>query len=57
MRKVAKNGAQRMWQQSQQMPHPAMDDLDVELQVQTGVLTPLEYAAYQSIKGGKAGFA
>jgi hypothetical protein len=45
-RKVAKNGALRMWQGSQQMPHPTLDDLDVELQVQQGLLTPLELAAY-----------
>lgn len=55
MRKVANNGAQRMWQGSQQMPHPAMDDIDVEEQVRAGVLTPLEYAAYLKLKVG--GFA
>lgn len=55
LRKVAKNGAQRMWQGSQQMPHPAMDDLDVEEQVRAGVLTPLEFQAYEKLKVG--GFA
>jgi hypothetical protein len=45
-RKVAMNGALRMWQGSQQMPHPTLDDLDVEMQVQQGLLTPLEMAAY-----------
>jgi hypothetical protein len=50
-RKVAMNGAMRMWQGSQQMPHPDLDDLDVEVQVRAGVLTPLEYAAYQKLKG------
>ncbi len=55
LRKVAKNGAQRMWQGSQQMPHPSMDDLDVEEQVRAGVLTPLEYSAYLKLKVG--GFA
>jgi len=55
LRKVAKNGAQRMWQGAQQMPHPAMDDLDVEEQVRVGALTPLEYSAYQKLKVG--GFA
>lgn len=57
LRKVAKNGAMRMWQGSQQMPHPALDDLDVEAQVVAGVLTPLEYSAYQKIKGRSGGFA
>lgn len=55
LRKVAKNGAQRMWQGSQQMPHPALDDLDAEQQVADGVLTPLEYSAYLKLKVG--GFA
>jgi hypothetical protein len=52
LRKVANNGAQRMWQGSQQMPHPALDDLDVEEQVRAGVLTPLEYSAYLKLKVG-----
>lgn len=50
-RKVAMNGALRMWQGSQQMPHPDLDDLDAEVQVRAGVLTPLEFAAYQKLKG------
>jgi hypothetical protein len=50
-RKVAMNGAMRMWQGSQQMPHPELDDLDAETQVRAGVLTPLEYAAYLKLKG------
>jgi hypothetical protein len=37
------------------MPHPSMDDLDVEEQVRAGVLTPLEYSAYLKLKVG--GFA
>lgn len=55
VRKVANNGALRMWQGVAQMPHPALDDLDVEQQVAAGVLTPLEYSAYLKIKAG--GFA
>lgn len=53
-RKVAMNGAQRMWQ-SAQMPHPALDDISAELQVQAGQLSPLEYAAYLKLK--RAGLA
>lgn len=54
VRKVASNGAQRMWQGSQ-MPHPAMDDIDAEQQVRTGLLTPLELQAYNQLRG--PGFA
>lgn len=54
-RKVAANGVQRMWQMSQQMPHPSMDDYGAEAQTTAGVLTPLELAAYNSYRA--PGFA
>ena len=55
-RMVAMKGAQRLWQQSQQMPHPAMDDLGSEGTVNVvGQLTPLEWAAYQKLKIGGIG--
>ncbi len=50
VRKVALNGVQRMWSSSQQMPHPAMDDFSVDSQVQVGILTPLELAAYDTFR-------
>lgn len=51
-RQVALRGVQRMWQQSQQMPHPALDDLGAEgfLFTPTGVLTPLELEAYGKLR-------
>jgi hypothetical protein len=51
-RQVALRGVQRMWQQSQQMPHPALDDLGADGQLFTpaGVLTPLEMAAYDKLR-------
>jgi hypothetical protein len=55
-RTVAMKGAQRLWQQSQQMPHPSMDDLGAEGTVNiVGQLTPLEWAAYQKLKIGGIG--
>jgi hypothetical protein len=48
-RKVAKNGAARMWQ-GRQMPHPALDDLGAEMVAPLGVLTPLELAGYMKLK-------
>ena len=48
-RKVCLNGIQRMWQGSQQMPHPSLDDIGAEIVAATGVLTPLELAAYRSL--------
>ncbi len=55
VRKVALNGVQRMWQMSQQMPHPSMDDYGAEEQSRAGVLTPLELAAYNAFRA--PGFA
>lgn len=55
-RKVALNGVQRMWQASQQMPHPSMDDVGAEaIFSAAGTLTPLEMGAYQSLRA--PGFA
>jgi hypothetical protein len=48
-RKVALNGVQRMWQHSQQMPHPALDDAS-EFTIAAGVLTPLELHAYNNLR-------
>lgn len=48
-RKVCLNGIQRMWTGSQQMPHPSLDDVGAEIVASTGVLTPLELAAYRSL--------
>jgi hypothetical protein len=41
-----------MWQQSQQMPHPALDDLGAESSLFTpaGLLTPLEMSAYARLR-------
>src|SRR5687768_5379972 len=51
-RQVALRGIQRAWQQSQQMPHPALDDLGAESNLFTpvGTLTPLEMMAYQRLR-------
>lgn len=50
-RKVALNGVQRMWQASQQSPHPLLEDVsgDVGSFISAGSLTSLELAAYQSL--------
>lgn len=50
-RKVALNGVARMWQASQQMPHPALDDLGAEsVFTVLGTLTPLELGAYNQLR-------
>jgi hypothetical protein len=56
-RKVALNGVQRMWQSSQQMPHPYLDDVGAQEAIfgAAGTLTPLELAAYNSLRA--PGFA
>jgi hypothetical protein len=53
-RDVALRGVQRMWQQTMQMPHPALDDLGADgmLFQPTGVLTPVEMEAYMRLKAG-----
>jgi hypothetical protein len=53
-RDVALRGVQRMWQQTMQMPHPALDDLGADgmLFQPTGVLTPIEMEAYMRLKSG-----
>jgi hypothetical protein len=53
-RKVALNGVQRMWQASQQSPHPLLEDVsgDVGAFIAAGSLTPLEYGAYQALRQG-----
>lgn len=53
-RKVALNGVERMWQHSQQAPHSAFA-VDVEIATVITRLTPLEMAAYDSLRRG--GFA
>jgi hypothetical protein len=57
VRKVALNGVQRMWQSSQQAAHPFLDDVSAEEAVfaAAGTLTPLEFAAYNSLRA--PGFA
>lgn len=54
VRKVCANGVQRMWQTEQQQPHQV---LDAELAITEAIanLSPLERAAYDSLRGG--GFA
>lgn len=51
-RQVTLRAVQRLWQQSNQMPHPALDDLDAEarLFVPAGVLTPVEMQSYMKLK-------
>lgn len=50
-RKVALNAVQKMWQESQQSPHPMIDDLgESAVTVATGLLTPIELAAYNSLR-------
>jgi hypothetical protein len=52
-RKVALNGVQRMWQTSQQASHPLLDEgtADEAVAAAVGVLTPLEMAAYNTLRG------
>jgi hypothetical protein len=51
VRKVALNGVQRMWQESQQAPHPALEEFGPEaIAFAAGVLTPLELGAYNSLR-------
>lgn len=54
LRKVALNGVQRMWQASQQSPHPQLEDVsgDVGSFVPAGTLTPLELGAYNNLRAG-----
>jgi hypothetical protein len=51
-RKVALNGIQRMFQESQQASHPFLDNVsaDAAVFVAAGTLTPLEMGAYESLK-------
>ena len=54
-RKVALNGVQRMWQESQQAAHPLLDEFCPEaVAVAAGALTPLEMAAYNSLRSVNA---
>lgn len=48
-RKVAMNGIERMWQASQQAPHPALD-VNLAITVAAGTLTPLEMASYNALR-------
>jgi hypothetical protein len=51
VRKVALNGVQRSWQESQQSAHPLLDEFGPEaVAVAVGALTPLELGAYNSLK-------
>lgn len=50
LRKVALNGVQRMWQASQQLPHPALDDDLSNVFTAAGILTPLEMVAYEKLR-------
>jgi hypothetical protein len=52
VRKVALNGVQRMYQESQQASHPALEDVSAEgaIFAAAGSLTPLELGAYNSLK-------
>jgi hypothetical protein len=54
LRKVALNGVQRMWQASQQSPHPQLEDVsgDFGSFVAAGTLTPLELGAYKALRVG-----
>jgi hypothetical protein len=55
-RKVALNGVQRMWQESQQASHPLLDEVgELAVAVAVGALTPLEMAAYNSLRSVNAG--
>lgn len=54
LRKIAVNAIARMWQHSQQMPHPALDP-DTAVALAVGTLTPLELGAYNSFR--PTGFA
>jgi hypothetical protein len=51
VRKVALNGVQRSWQESQQASHPLLDEaIEAGIAVAVGTLTPLELGAYNSLK-------
>jgi hypothetical protein len=51
VRKVALNGVQRMWQESQVASHPLLDEFaEASIAVAAGALTPLELGAYNSLK-------
>ena len=50
-RKVALNAVQKMWQESQQAPHPMIDELgESAVMTAIGLLTPIERAAYDSLR-------
>jgi hypothetical protein len=52
VRKVALNGVQRMWQESQQAGHPLLEEVSAEgaIFAAAGSLTPLEMGAYNSLR-------
>jgi hypothetical protein len=51
VRKVALNGVQRMWQESQVASHPLLDEAgELAVAVAAGALTPLELGAYNSLR-------
>jgi hypothetical protein len=51
VRKVALNGVQRSWQESQVASHPLLDEaVEAGIAVAVGTLTPLELAAYNSLR-------
>lgn len=54
-RKVAQRAVVRMWQQGQQLPHPALDDIGAEaIQYAVGTLTPLELDAWKKLKSRRS---
>jgi hypothetical protein len=51
VRKVALNGVQRAWQESQQAAHPLLEEFGPEaVAAAVGALTPLELGAYNSLR-------
>lgn len=54
LRKVALNAVQRMWQSSQQSPHPQLEDVsgDYGSFTPAGTLTSLELGAYNNLRAG-----
>lgn len=49
-RKVALNAVQGMWSQSQQAPHPLLDDVGAAVFAAQGALTSIEQSAYDSLR-------